>query len=53
MVGVACGCGLINYCTALLCRYCKKCQTHRPARKTLEVWKLPPVLVRGGEGERE
>ncbi|XP_019848743.1 PREDICTED: ubiquitin carboxyl-terminal hydrolase 32-like isoform X2 [Amphimedon queenslandica] len=25
--------------------YCKKCETHRPARKTLEVWKLPPVLI--------
>ena len=26
-------------------RYCKKCENHCPAKKTLEVWKLPPVLV--------
>lgn len=29
----------------IMCRYCKRCATHRPARKTLEIWKLPPVLV--------
>lgn len=40
------GCGLktlLYYCFYL--RYCKKCETHCPAKKTLEVWKLPPVLV--------
>ena len=30
---------------SLSCRYCSKCQEHRPARKTLELWRLPKVLV--------
>ena len=29
-----------------LSRYCKQCKTHREAVKSLEIWKLPPVLVR-------
>ena len=25
--------------------YCSRCREHRPARKTLEIWKVPDVLV--------
>ena len=26
--------------------YCSKCKEHRQAVKKLEIWKLPPILVR-------
>ena len=35
------------------CRYCKECKKHQEAVKSLEIWRLPPILVReGGEGEK-
>ena len=34
-------------------RYCKRCKTHREAVKSLEIWRLPPILVRSGfDGEK-
>ena len=26
-------------------RYCKQCKTHQEAVKSLEIWRLPPILV--------
>ncbi len=27
-------------------RYCKECKKHQEATKSLEIWRLPPILVR-------
>ena len=35
------------------CRYCKQCKKHQEAVKSLEIWRLPPVLVREGGERRE
>lgn len=34
-------------------RYCKQCKKHQEAIKSLEIWRLPPVLVREGRADRE
>ena len=26
--------------------YCSKCKEHQPASKKLQIWRLPPILVR-------
>ena len=30
----------------LLYRYCSKCKKHQLASKKLDIWSLPPILVR-------
>ena len=32
-------------CCLCVCRYCKQCKTHQEAVKSLEIWRLPPILV--------
>ena len=33
-------------CTQIsLLRYCKRCKRHQEAVKSLEIWRLPPILV--------
>ena len=36
---------MIVHVVVCVCRYCKQCKTHQEAVKSLEIWRLPPILV--------